>query len=617
MKCFACGAALPAHSRFCLECGTPVKILCPACDAAVQAEAGVCSGCGYTLSQGARVSSNRSVSAERRYITVMFCDLVDSTAFSVRLDPEDLGNLIRSYQDRVARIISQHNGFVARYVGDGVLVYFGWPTAHETDAERALRAALTLAAEVSATEVQGQFLQVRIGIATGLVMVGDRIVAGEAEQQTAIGEAPNRAARLQSLARPGGITIDAATRRHVGSLFDITALGARTLKGIPDPVEAFEVRAEHAGGLSRFEALHQAVTPLTGRKDELDILRSHWEEVKTSKSRTMLVSGEAGIGKSRLLLAFEDLLLPEQVVKVHYFCSPHHRDTPLYPVISQIERASNIVRDESDEAKLNNLTAYLSSNHASEQDVAQITDLVLPRSSPGLPTLNFSLRLRMQRIFAALVRTLEQIARVRPLLVVLEDLHWADATTRDFFDFTRNALCSHPVMLVATLRPDLKPPWIDEPGVSVLALGHLPRNDARALAGWVGGAGLQTPGLLDWIVDHSDGLPLFIEELTKGVVEGALGPTEQEQKLAVPTTLQASLMARIDRSPSARWVAQAGSVIGREFRYDLLARVACTSQKVLTEGLEQLVASGLLFRRGSSPNTSYFSFKHSLVQHAA
>jgi hypothetical protein len=250
-------------------------------------------------------------------------------------------------------------------------------------------------------------------------MVGDRIIAGEAEQQTAIGEAPNRAARLQSLARPGGITIDAATRRHVGSLFDITALGARTLKGIPEPVEAFEVRAEHAGGLSRFEAPHQAVTPLTGRKDELDILRSHWEEVKTSKSRTMLVSGEAGIGKSHLLLAFEDLLLPEQVTTVRYFCSPHHRDTPLYPVISQIERASNIVRDESDEAKLNNLTAYLSSNHASEQDVAQITDLVLLRSSPGLPTLNFSLRLQMQRIFAVLVRTLEQIARVRPLLVVL------------------------------------------------------------------------------------------------------------------------------------------------------------------------------------------------------
>jgi hypothetical protein len=201
--------------------------------------------------------------------------------------------------------------------------------------------------------------------------------------------------------------------------------------------------------------------------------------------------------------------------------------------------------------------------------------------------------------------------------LVLEDLHWADATTRDFFDFTRNALCSLPVMLVATLRPDLKSPWIDEPGVSVLALGHLPRDEARALAGWVGGAGRQTPGLLDWIVDHSDGLPLFIEELTKGVVEDALGLTEQEQKLAVPTTLQASLMARIDRSPSARWVAQTGSVIGREFRYDLLARVACTSQKVLTEGLEQLVASGLLFRRGSSPNTSYFSFKHSLVQHAA
>jgi len=302
---------------------------------------------------GAASDGSSAVStAERRQISVMFCDVIDFTALSSRLDPEELSAVIRGYQDRVATTVKRFGGFIARYVGDGVLIYFGWPQAHETDAERAVSAALAVVEEIARAPVRTERLQVRIGIATGLVIVGEPIGTGDARQQTAVGETPNLAARLQNLASPNSIVIDAVTRRQIGGLFDCRDLGASVLKGLPDPVPTWQVLAGTAVE-SRFEALRAAImTPLVGRQEELDLLQRRWLRATSGEGQVVLLSGEPGIGKSRLIVELEQRIAAEAYVSLRYFCSPHYQDSPLRPIIARWEHAAGFARGDGSQEKL-------------------------------------------------------------------------------------------------------------------------------------------------------------------------------------------------------------------------------------------------------------------------
>jgi predicted ATPase/class 3 adenylate cyclase len=562
---------------------------------------------------------------ERRQLTVMFCDLVGFTALSSRLDPEDLSAVIRSYQSCVATTVARFGGFIARYVGDGVLIYFGWPEAHETDAERAVRAALAVIDANGQTFTRTESLQVRVGIATGLVVVGEPIGAGEARQQTAIGETPNLAARLQGLAGPDSVVIDAATRRQIGGLFGCRDLGFVELKGLPEPMSAWQV-VEEAVIESRFEALHAgAMTPLIGRDEEFELLLRRWRQAKQGEGQVMLLSGEPGLGKSRLIAALRERLREEPHARLQYFCAPHHRDSALYPFIAQLERVAGFVREDPTAAKLDKLEVLLAqAGETTVETMALFADMLTLPTEGRYPPLPYDPPRQRELTLAALLGQLEGFARQGPVLLLFEDAHWADSTSLELLNRTIERLASLPVLMVVTFRPELAQAWVGQARVTLLALNRLGRQEAALLVSSIAG-GKSLPGeILSHIVEHTDGIPLFIEELTKSVLEAGLlrevdnsyvlaGPLPP---LAIPSSLQASLMARLDRLAPVRDVAQIGAAIGREFSFELLAAVAGRSVPQLTDALDQLVAAGLVFRRGTPPRAT-FIFKHALVQEAA
>jgi class 3 adenylate cyclase/DNA-binding transcriptional ArsR family regulator len=559
--------------------------------------------------------------AERRPLSVMFCDLIGSTALSARLDPEDLREVIRSYQACVAATVQPFNGFIARYVGDGVLIYFGWPQAHETDAERAVRAGLAVAAAVSEAPVAGEALQVRVGIATGLVVVGEPIGAGDARQQTAIGETPNRAARLQSLAGPGQVVIDQATRRQIGGLFDYRELGTIELKGLPAPVPAWQVVAENRA-LGQFEALRSGLTPLVGREEEIELLLRRWTQVKTGNGKMVLISAEPGVGKSRLAEALAMRIAAEPHLLLRYFCSPHHQDSALYPVIAQMERAAGLARGDAPDIRLGKLQTLLAATELPNEDVALIAALHGLPSADLAPPLNLTPQRRKEKTFEALLRQVEGLARQQPVLMVFDDLHWIDPSSRDLLDRLIERAMDWPVLLLVLFRPEFRPPWIGQPQVTLLTLARLDRRDTAAMVANVAGNAALPLEIVEEIAERTDGVPLFVEELTKAVLEtGTQAPAAlsavPHPALSVPPTLHASLMARLDRlGPAAREVAQAGAAIGREFGYTLLASVTDLPQTQVREALDRLTAAGLVFARGMPPEVSYL-FKHALVQDAA
>jgi class 3 adenylate cyclase/predicted ATPase len=560
--------------------------------------------------------------AERRQLTVLFCDLVGSTALSVRFDPEELREELRDYQNAVSAVVARYDGFVAKYMGDGVLTYFGYPRAHEDDAERAVRAGLEIAAAVTSLETRGtEPLAVRIGIATGLVVVGDLVGEGSAQEQAVVGETPNLAARLQALARPGQIIVAGVTRRLIGDLFRLRDLERQTVKGFTEPVEAFVVEGV-AVAESRFEAARRGLTDLVGRAAESALLRERLRAAWTGAGQIVLLSGEAGIGKSRLAAQLAAEVANEPHTRLRYQCSPYHRDSVLHPFVVALGRAARLAPEDPPETQLDKLEAILAPAHIAETAPLFASLLSIPTGG-RYPPLALSAAQQRRLTLAALLDQLEALARQKPVLMLFEDVHWADATSLEVLDLTVERVRALPVLVLITFRPEYEAPWTGLSQVSSIALDRLAPAEVETLAEHVAGRPLP-PEVTVQIVAKTDGVPLFVEELTKTVLESGLlvaGPQGWRldgplPPFAIPATLKDSLAARLDRLAPVKEIAQIGAAIGREFSYPLLRAVAGRDELSLRAALAQLEEAELLFRTGAPPDARY-TFKHALVQDTA
>lgn len=563
---------------------------------------------------------------ERRQLTVLFCDLSGSTEMSAQFDPEDVQVTIRNFQDCCAEVIGRFDGYVAKFMGDGTLAYFGYPRAHEDEAERAVRAGLALTEEIGRlTSPGGEFLAARVGIATGLVVVGDLVGTAAAQEQAVIGQTPNLAARLQSLAAPGRIVISAQTRSLVGEIFELIELGPQRLKGFAKPIAAWRVIGI-GPAMSRFEAMHEgALTPLIGREHELGLLLDRWELAKSGEGQVVLLSGEAGIGKSRITQSLCKHLTGEPVLQVRYNCSPYHVNSALYPVIDQLERAAGFRPEDTAETKLDSVEALLARTSQNAADViALIAALLSIPTGPQSPTAKYTPAAQKAKTLEALLGQLVALAQQQPLLLVLEDAHWIDPTTSELIGMAIDRIRGLPVLLLLTFRSEFIPPWTGYAHATSLTLSRLGRRQGSAIIERLTDSKPLPAEVLQEILLKTDGVPLFIEELTKAVLESGLltdagdhyvlsGPLPP---LAIPATLHGSLMARLDRLAPVREVAQIGAVIGREFSYELICHVAPTDEKSLKDALTQLTASGLIYRTGNPPQATY-CFKHALVRDVA
>ena len=571
--------------------------------------------------------SRRATEAERRQLTVLICDLVGSTDLTAKLDPEDMGQVIRAYQECCAQVVRRWDGHIAKYLGDGVLTYFGYPKAHEDDAERAARAGLELVQAVGKLATPaGGVLAARVGVATGPVVVGDLIGDDEARERAVVGETPNLAARLQALAEPGIVVIAPGTRRLVAGLFELADLGARELKGFATPVRAWRVlgpsRVE-----GRFEAREAAgLLPLVGREGELTLLLRRWEQAKDGEGQVVLLSGEAGIGKSRLVRALRERLgHDEPYTLLSHSCSPFHQTSALHPVIGSLERAAGYARDDPPERKLDRLEALLGRASKDLTAVAPlIAGLLAIPAGDRYPPADLSPQQQKERTFQALLDQVAGLAARQPVLSVYEDVQWSDPTTLEFLEHVIDRAQGLAVLAMITFRPEFTPPWSGRAHITSLALNRLSRKQGAAMVAEVTGGRALPAAVLDEIVSKTDGVPLFVEELTKTVLESGLltaaghdyalaGPLAP---LAIPATLQDSLLARLDRLAPVKEVAQIGAAIGREFSYELLAAVALLGDNELGEALGQLVEAELVFRQGTPPQATY-SFKHALVRDVA
>jgi len=572
--------------------------------------------------QPALIEPKAHDAAERRQVTVMFSDLVGSTALSARMDPEDLREVISAYQKCVAETVRHLGGFVAKYLGDGVLVYFGYPQAHEDDAERAVRAALELIAAVAGLKTRAP-LQTRVGIATGLVVVGDLIGSGDAQERGIVGETPNLAARLQGIAEPNTVVIAEATRKLLGNLFELQDLGPKDLKGIAGPVRAWAaLRASSAEG--RFEALHASgLTALVGREEESELLLRRWSRAKTGEGQVLLLSGEAGIGKSRLTAALLERLASEPHTRLRYFCSPQQTDSALYPIIGQAERAAGLAHDDKPQARLDKLDAMLAQTSTSARDAVLFADMLSLPNDGRFPALDLTPQQRRQRTLEALISQMEALTRQNPVLMIFEDAQWIDPTSLEVLGRIVDRIKNLPALLIVTFRPEFNPPWVGQSRVTSVTLNRLGEREAAAIIARLVGNKELPADVMAEIVERTDGIPLFVEEMTKAVLE-AEGEGEARRTvaavpspaLAVPASLHASLMARLDRLGPAKEVAQIGAAIGREFSHALLAAVARKPEAELSAALDRLIAAGLLSRQGVPPHATYL-LKHALVQDAA
>src|SRR5258707_5807725 len=489
--------------------------------------------------QPASIEPKAHDAAERRQVTVMFSDLVGSTALSARMDPEDLREVIVAYQKCVSETVRRFGGFVAKYMGDGVLVYFGYPQAHEHDAERAVRAGLDLIAAVTALKSPVS-LQTRIGIATGLVVVGDLVGSGEAQERGIVGETPNLAARLQSIAAPNMVVLADDTRRLVGNLFELQDLGTPDLKGIAGSARAWAAVRPSAVE-SRFEALHtDALSALVGREEELELLLRRWSRAKSGEGQVVSLSGEAGIGKSRLTVALLEQLAREPHMRLlRYFCSPQHTDSALYPVIGQMMRAGGFAHDDSPQAKADKLDALLAQSSTSSQDAALFAEMLSLPNDGRYPPVEVEPQLRRQKTLKALGSRIEALALINPVLMIFEDAHWTDPTSLELFARAVDLAVSHRLLILVTFRPEFSPPWIGRPHVTGLTLNRLARRDIHFLIEEVVGNRSLPAGIRQDIIERTDGIPLFVEEITKAVLDAEGESAAQRAFPGAPTPVVA------------------------------------------------------------------------------
>ena len=562
--------------------------------------------------------------AERREITVMFCDLVGYTSLSRSIDPEKLQGLVRGYRVRCHDAVARYDGYVAQYQGDGLMAYFGWPIAHEDDAERSLRAALEIVHTVGRVKAAPP-LSVRIGVATGTVVVGEIVPGDPAEGRLAVGDTPNLAGRLQMVAAPGTIVIAPTTRMLVGAAFQLSALGECQLKGIAQPVPLWRVDAL-ARPKGRFEAARgaAALTPLVGRQSELSLLARCWSEACKGKGHVVSVCGDPGIGKSRLTRALREQIRHQPHMILSYQCSPYRVNSSLHPLIEQIEHVAGFARDDTVERKLDKLEAVLAGTPEQREAAAPLIAGLLGLSSLRYPSLKLSPLKRKEQTLEALADQAAALSLRMPILIVFEDAHWIDNTSLKALEVLVERLRTLRILLVVTYRPEFVPPWTSLPYAATISLDKLrPREGAELVANVARGKAF-SPEALDAIVARTDGVPLFVEELTKSVLESSLwGDTDDpgaarplSTGLSIPASIRASLLARLDRLSPVKSVIQVGACIGREFSPGLLARIPALRGRQIEEALQTLTEAGLLFRRCKAADRSYV-FKHALVQDAA
>ena len=656
MRCARCGSTNPEGAKFCIECAASLGRRCPGCGFENLPQAKFCAECGTSLVAQPKADERRQEvegradtrsEGERRQLTVMFCDVVGSTALSERLDPEEWRAIVRNYQAACAAVIRRFEGHVAQYLGDGLLVYFGYPQAHEDDAQRAVRAGLeiirvlqsssaspALAAGRSgrgperALEGRAPEIQVRIGIHTGLVVVGE-IGDGGKRELLALGETPNLAARLQALAEPNTVVISAATHRLITGLFDYRDLGLHSLKGLSAPVQVYQVGGE-SGVRSRLEAGSAVgLTPLVGREEEVAFLRRRWEQVTAGQGQVVLLGGEPGIGKSRLVRVLTEHLAGEAYVRIEWRCSPYHQNSAFYPVIEQLWRLLHVERADAPEDRLGKLEGMLAQHGFALPEtvplMAALLSLPLPERYP--PLTHEPQRLK-QRTLETLVTWLGKEARRQPVLLIVEDLHWVDPSTLELLGLLVEQLPEERLFRLLTFRPDFHPPWPMLSHLTQLTLSRLARRQVEEMVESIaGGKGLLAE-VVQQVVVKTDGVPLFVEELTKAVLESGVQGGAQAASasrspdvapapsLAIPTTLHDSLMARLDRLATAKEVAQLGATLGREFGYELIEAVSPVDAASLQQALAKLVDAELLYQRGQPPQARYV-FKHALIQDAA
>jgi DNA-binding winged helix-turn-helix (wHTH) protein/predicted ATPase len=561
--------------------------------------------------------SGQSQPVERRQLTILSCEIVGLSELSTRLDPEDFSIVNAKAHRYCSEIIARYHGYVADYPSDGVLAYFGYPHAREHDAENGVRAALSVIASAELLGASGGVkLLPRIGIASGVVIVSAQ--TDTANERIAVGGPLNLADRLHAAAKPGSLVIAESTRRLVGEMFDYRDLGLLALDGLAKPSQVWQVLGESTVE-SRFEA-HRDVrlSPLVGRDDELQLLRRRWPEVRRGEGHIALVSGEPGIGKSRLAVALQERLPRDAATVLRYFCSPHHSDSPLFPVTREIERDAGFARSDTPEQKLAKLNAMLRRTGGDRPDelplIAALLSLQVEEEGSDA---EMSAQKRRDRTLATLIDRFERLARQRPVLLIVEDVQWIDPTTRELLDMAVAKAPNQSLFLVITFRPEFQPPWIGEPHVTLLTLSRLAKRETETLVRHLACGEFFTDELTTEIAARADGIPLFIEELTKAVVESRYKRGDSTAtKTGVPATLEASLNARLDRlSPFAREVAQTGAALGREFSSRLVAKLT-GSDLMLADPLRELESAGLISARGVPPDI-ICTFKHALVREVA
>jgi class 3 adenylate cyclase/predicted ATPase len=573
-----------------------------------------------SLAAHSAIDASLPDTAERRQVTVMFADLVGSTALSTRMDPEDLREVISAYRRCVAETVRQLGGFVSQYLGDGVLIFFGYPQAHEDDAERAVRAALQLVAAVGELKTHA-LLRTRVGIATGLVVVGEMSDAGGIRERGIVGETPNLAARLQSIAEPNQVVIADNTRRLLGNIFELEDLGTKHLKGLADATRVWAV-LQASSVASRFEAMHATrLTDLIGRDEEIGLLARRWARAKSGEGQVVLLSGEPGIGKSRLTAALLEHVGKEPHGRLRYFCSPHHSDSVLYPVIGHLERVARLAYNDNLQTKLDKLDRVLAYTAASKEDAALFAEMLSLPNDGRYPILQLTPEQRREKTLETLWAQVESLARQNTVLMIFEDAHWSDPTSLEAIGRAVSRVAGRRILLIVTYRPEFDPPWVGRPHVTTLTLNRLAEREVGMMIDRVVGNKPLAMNVRRDIIERTDGVPLFVEEITRAVLEAE---TAAERAIAailstaseVPASLHASLMARLDRLGPAKEVAQIGAAIGREFSHALLSAVAQKPEAQLESSLEALLAAGLVFQQGTPPDVIYL-FKHALVQDAA